>query len=65
LAEIKQLLLALTEKVERIEENLTEKIERLEEKVSDMDNRMSAGLNDSNEVKFVKVIINTFLNVSN
>ena len=44
---------------------LTEKVERMEEKLSDMDNRMSAGMNDSNEVKFVKVIITSIYNVLN
>jgi hypothetical protein len=46
LSEIKELLLALSEKVDR-----------LEQKLLDMDNRMSASLNNSNEIKFVKAII--------
>ena len=49
MAKIKQLLL-----------NLTEKVERLKDKISDMDNRLSTGLNDANEIKFIKVII-TFI----
>ena len=48
-AEIKELLL-----------NLTEKVDRLEQKISDMDSRMSAGLNKTNKINFVKVIISFF-----
>ena len=48
-AEIKELLL-----------NLTEKVDRLEQKISDMDSRMSASLNKTNEINFVKVIISIF-----
>ena len=36
---------------------LSEKVDRLERKISNMDSRMSEGLNLSNEAKFIKVII--------
>ena len=51
MSEIKQLLLALTEK-----------IDHLEKKISDIDSQISAGLNDSNEIKFVKVDF-TYINL--
>ena len=41
---------------------LTEKINYLEEKISDMDSRISASLNDSNKIKFVKVNF-TYINL--
>ena len=46
MAEIKDMLIGLSEKVDR-----------LEQKISKMDSRMSEGLNLSNETKFIKVII--------
>ena len=46
MAEIKELLLGLCDKVDR-----------LECKVLDMDSRMQSGLNVENEIKLIKVII--------
>jgi hypothetical protein len=54
LADIKDLLLELHEKVDR-----------LERKVADMDKRIGSGLNVEKEIKLVKVIIILYINVYN
>ena len=54
MADIKELLLELHEKVDR-----------LEQKVVDMDSRIGFGLNAENEIKLIKVIIILYINVYN
>ena len=54
MADIKELLLELHEKVDR-----------LEQKLADMDSRIGSGLNAENEIKLIKVIIILYINVYN
>ena len=44
---------------------LHEKVDRLEWKVADMDNWIGSGLNAKNEIKLIKVIIILYINVYN